>query len=252
MDECCVVAHDETGLKGRQLIAKRKLDVGTLVLKELPYACVLNTEHVPHRCDCCLAAPDPSQSQELLRCKVCRAAFYMDREHQQKAWSAGHREECKVLSGVGLHGLPPVLVRLALRVALKAHRNNGLHLLASDRQEDQTHPDRASSNAGFATVVGLLSHWHSLSDASKITFARYGAWAYDLLRRGCPAVAGHVTPRDLTMLVARFSCNNHAICDDELRPIGLGVYPMTAMANHSCQPSCIQTFGSVNGELFLR
>ena len=26
--------------------------------------------------------------------------------------------------------------------------------------------------------------------------------------------------RDIAMLLARFACNNHTICDEELRPIG--------------------------------
>ena len=30
------------------------------------------------------------------------------------------------------------------------------------------------------------------------------------------------------MLLARFGCNNHTICDEELRPIGLGIYPLGA------------------------
>ena len=37
-------------------------------------------------------------------------------------------------------------------------------------------------------------------------------------------------------------CNNHTICDEELRPIGIGIFPMAAMVNHSCDPSCAQGF----------
>jgi len=27
-------------------------------------------------------------------------------------------------------------------------------------------------------------------------------------------------PKEIAMLLARFACNNHTICDDELRPLG--------------------------------
>lgn len=40
----------------------------------------------------------------------------------------------------------------------------------------------------------------------------------------------------------QFSCNSHTICDDELKPIGAGLYPLAAVINHSCQPNCVITF----------
>lgn len=40
----------------------------------------------------------------------------------------------------------------------------------------------------------------------------------------------------------RFACNNHTICDEELRPIGLGIFPLAAMVNHACKPTCAQVF----------
>lgn len=73
----------------------------------------------------------------------------------------------------------------------------------------------------------------------------------ELLRQGAPEAATPVTPRDLALLIARFSCNIHTIVDAEMRPLGVGIYPLTAMANHACNPSCIQTF-LPNGRLDLR
>lgn len=63
-----------------------------------------------------------------------------------------------------------------------------------------------------------------------------------LLRTASEGAAELTSPRQLALLLARFASNNHTICDDELRPLGLGVYPAAAMANHSCQPSCVQSF----------
>lgn len=50
------------------------------------------------------------------------------------------------------------------------------------------------------------------------------------------------TVRSLAHLLSRLACNAHTICDAELRSIGTGCYSMASMANHSCQPSCMQSF----------
>jgi len=50
-------------------------------------------------------------------------------------------------------------------------------------------------------------------------------------------LAGGPDPREVAKLLARFSCNNHTVCDEELRPIGIACYPTASMMNHSCHPT---------------
>ncbi|MEW5297454.1 MAG: hypothetical protein WDW36_000660 [Sanguina aurantia] len=57
--------------------------------------------------------------------------------------------------------------------------------------------------------------------------------------------------REMALLLARFACNNHSICDDELRPIGVGLYPRGSMVNHDCTPNCMQSFSS-HGRIAFR
>ena len=52
--------------------------------------------------------------------------------------------------------------------------------------------------------------------------------------------------REIALLLARFGCNNHTVCDEELRPIGVGIYPLGALINHACRPNCVQTFAGRN------
>lgn len=52
--------------------------------------------------------------------------------------------------------------------------------------------------------------------------------------------------KTIALLLARFACNNHTVCDDELRPIGVGIYPLAALVNHACRPNCVQTFSGPN------
>ena len=52
--------------------------------------------------------------------------------------------------------------------------------------------------------------------------------------------------KQIALLLARFACNNHTICDEELRPIGVGIFPLAALVNHACKPNCVQTFAGPN------
>lgn len=46
----------------------------------------------------------------------------------------------------------------------------------------------------------------------------------------------------IVIMLAQCACNNHTICDDELRPIGVGLFPTGALINHSCTPNAMQSF----------
>lgn len=232
--------------RGRHLVAAADLPAGACVLRETPYAFVLNSDAIDARCGCCLASPDPGQS--LSRCSRCRADYYLSTDHQRRAWTSGHREECKCLSSAAQPGrLPPPAARLALRVALRAHADGDLKQDVLLSQSLSIPPDFK----GFPGVISLLSHWDSAPDAVKLRHAQLGAWAWHALEAGCPDAAKETSPRDLAHLSARLSVNNHAICDAEQRPLGLGIYLLTAMANHSCQPTCAHTFGA-KGAIELR
>ena len=49
-------------------------------------------------------------------------------------------------------------------------------------------------------------------------------------------------PREVAQLLAMLACNAHTVCDEELRPLGAGLYPLGALLNHSSTPSCMQGF----------
>jgi hypothetical protein len=70
--------------------------------------------------------------------------------------------------------------------------------------------------------------------------ARLGAGAGSA--GGGEAAAAWPGFRTAAQLLSMLSCNCHTVCDDELRPLGLALYPTGALVNHSCQPSAVQTF----------
>ncbi|MCO5604257.1 hypothetical protein L7F22_058420 [Adiantum nelumboides] len=56
--------------------------------------------------------------------------------------------------------------------------------------------------------------------------------------------AAHIPREQRTCRVCaeEFACNAHTICDAELKPLGVGLYPVISIINHSCHPNCILLF----------
>lgn len=48
--------------------------------------------------------------------------------------------------------------------------------------------------------------------------------------------------RDIAFMLARFACNNHTITDEAGDPIGIGLYPLGALFNHSDAPNAVPIF----------
>ena len=49
-------------------------------------------------------------------------------------------------------------------------------------------------------------------------------------------------PKLATRSLATLACNGHTLSDDELQPLGLGLYPLAALTNHDCNPSAVHCF----------
>ena len=62
-----------------------------------------------------------------------------------------------------------------------------------------------------------------------------------LLHELQPAVAPPSVAVAAEML-SRISINCHTICDADLQQVGVGLYPVAGLANHSCAPTAVQTF----------
>lgn len=180
-------------------------------------------------------------SRHPCRCSACKLACYASKEHQARAWRAGHREECAALRSCAPRA-PPTAVRLALRCALR-------HWRAEQQQTAGGGQDDALRR--HAELLGLRHHWERLPDGSKLQYAQMGALAHQLLRAAVPEAAERQGPRDLALLVARFAANSHTIADDELAPMAVGIYPLGAMVNHDCRPNAVHTFAA-GGRMVFR
>jgi len=63
-----------------------------------------------------------------------------------------------------------------------------------------------------------------------------------ILANSVAASAYAPTSSEAQQLLFAIQCNAHQVLDDESRAIGLGLFPLTSMMNHSCSPNCSHYF----------
>lgn len=81
-------------------------------------------------------------------------------------------------------------------------------------------------------AVNLLpSHMSLFSEEKLVLNAQMATLISAMKPPGDPSI------RSITDLLCRLACNAHTICDEELRPMGMGMFQMISVANHSCQPN---------------
>ena len=229
-------------------MATTRLRAGEEVLATQPYAACLNDDQRATRCDHTFASAE-DVGGALLRCSRSKVARYSSREAQAAAWRAGYREECAALAACAPR-VPPPTVRLAARALWRRRRER-------DPDADDVYRDAVplGLGEGFDAVDALEHHWDRLPDARKAAFAQMAQLVRAFMAGADPAPASSAdplhrpdipSPREVALLLARISCNAHTVCDEELRPVGVALYPAAAMMNHSDAPNVAQTFRGKN------
>ncbi|KAK9829973.1 hypothetical protein WJX72_008972 [[Myrmecia] bisecta] len=154
------------------------------------------------------------------------AVLYDDQLEKRCAYTFASKTE----AGPLLRHAPPATIRLAARVLWRYHRESATQLAGG------------AGNAGcrFRLIESLQHHWDDLSDAKKITFAQMAAVTREYMSGAQDCFVPDA--KQIAYLLSRFACNNHTICDDELHPIGVGIFPTGALLNHSSNPNAMQSF----------
>jgi SET and MYND domain-containing protein len=225
-DRCFAVRS--TASRGRAAFASCALVAGETILKEDAFAACLYPQHTATRCDFSFARP-----AKLLRCSRSKNFRFASADCQKRAWKQYYRWESK--SSLASSSISPVAptVRLAARILWRSLSEKG---------------------QGFAQVQGLQDHWDVLCTAAKERYlhiaslvVRYMAGTTTECHTSSGVPARSLDARDvvgnetaIARLVCALACNVHTIVDVEQRPLGIGVYPLGAMFNHSCTPNCVQ------------
>lgn len=189
---------------GRGLYTRRKVSCGTEILSEDPFLHVLSRSQQSTRCDWCLV-----ESHSLSRCARCKSTWYCGTLCQRNDWFQ-HKAECKGIAAIQPHA-PTDTMRLVVRALQKKKQGTpwGMESLCS-----------VKGSLGTMEKEMVTEQLHGVNALLRDEFD--GHLAYDVL--------------------CKLLCNTFSICDDEMRPIGAGIYVQCSLLNHSCDPNCVVLF----------
>jgi len=216
---------------------------GQVVFRNSCYGCVLHREFLGSHCSSCFKRED--EVQELKQCSGCKQTRYCSRACQQFDWNeGGHSRECKHLGNYTVLPSPQfnnlrLLVRVYFITYLKKKKLGG---------QCHTHtqcPDVVACGRDHLLRMSTASGVGEFK--SKFDGTAEQAMANDVLLQAAhvlmqPEGEDAVNFYQLLGLYALFNTNNFGIFNDLHQVIGSGVYPMTAILNHSCCPNIILTY----------
>jgi len=183
---------------GVGLFARRKLEGGSVILRNEPIA------HAARgfdgaRCDVCLAPVSKS-----VKCKGCAAVVYCGKACATSAASKEHVANGECAAAAALPKILPTCL-LAARVLRKMRADPAINKYVSALKR-KSNLDGDDELQAAAQVVKKLSGENDES--------------------ACASV------------LAVLQRNAHSVCDDELREVGVALYPRAVTAaNHSCRPN---------------
>ncbi|KAI9209539.1 uncharacterized protein BJ171DRAFT_453684 [Polychytrium aggregatum] len=250
--------------KGRHIVAKEDLAEGSLVISETASGFSIMKPLMDEVCLYCLgplkalepATDDdsaflgPQRGQRGIVCKGCRKQSYWCSEACQKLDESRHSRECDILKELpgitSSHSVDYGLFRLIL--AILTNRS------PEDDGSEGFVPEE-SSGAGcsgptpFSYVRDLVSHRSSC----KQSWLNAVQNAAEDLSSQLPSDLA-ASASELVTMACQINSNSHGLLDpvgNTNSVIGVGLFPLASMFNHSCSPNCSFVGGS-HGRLVIR
>ncbi|OMO98251.1 hypothetical protein CCACVL1_04275 [Corchorus capsularis] len=207
-------------MKGRCLIANKDFSPGEVILREEPYVCApksFASEAVPV-CQGCF------KTSNLKKCSACQLVWYCGRSCQLSDWKM-HRLECRAISRLDMNWRNVVAPDICLMVKLYLRRK---------LQSDKIIPTTATDN--YKLVESLVAHMSSISEQEKFLYARKAEIVKLILQ--WPDINDKQTVENFSKL----SRNTHTITGSQMEPLGIGLYLVISLINHSCSPNTVLVF----------
>ena len=247
--------------KGRFAVTKKPLQVGDVVISEMPYASVLSPSLWYKRCYLCFK----HLSDAPLGCFECTAVRFCSTECLNEAWYSFHRFECHYLGLLQSSGTG-IMAHLALRVLLVTKHDelfkctSGLKAAKSPTVKSIHTKPKGVFDGGFTSLFNLLTHSENRETNEMFQFAILAVYLLNILLHSgyvCDmndAAKEHgIDPSDLSTAVGgvllRFvqiiACNGIEITElsdganiSKTNPetAGLALFPTVSLLNHSCNP----------------
>ncbi|CAN6869884.1 unnamed protein product [Brassica oleracea] len=204
--------------KGRSLFISRDFRPGEVILRQEPYVSVPNNNSSESRCDGCF------KTDGLKKCSGCQVVWYCGSSCQKSEWKL-HRHECKALCR--LEKEKRMLVTPTIRLMVKLY-------LKRNFQNEKVIPITTTDD--YSLVEALVSHMPELDEKQLMLYAQMANLVNLILQ--FPGI----DLKEIAENFSKFSCNAHSICDSELRPEGIGLFPLVSIINHSCSPNAVLVF----------
>ncbi len=179
-------------------------------------------------------------------CPAC-GLLYCCRACQSADWPLHRGAECGALAGARGKGraFPP-----SLRLVARA-----LRLVAAAGAPPPPLPPLGALDGALCAALrgpaGLLALAHNLERHGEVLVEEFGALAPALAQLGCADGASGSGSSDdgaapaageVLRMFARARCAAFTLADAELRPWGVGFFPLGGALNHSCTPNCVVLF----------
>ena len=225
--------------RGRFVVATKALEVGALLLEELPTAKVLLKQHEYCQKCCHEIKSEKSIDQSLIfgiaskqlpitSCDICRQSWCSE---LCKISDLMHKYGCcyqKSLSGIsGAASVDFNLLKLTVSVLIRK---------MIERDGD------AINGTPLACLAGLISHHNSQSETFKAAFLLASADFISTFAND-PIVNG-INAESMVKLACRINANSHGMTLLNGDTFGVGLCPLIALINHSCTPNAVFLAGS--------
>ena len=237
---------------GRYVRAKQHVKIGDVLLCESPFTAVQSKETLSTHCFQCFRryeVPTP-----CLNCKVARFCSGLCRD---TAWNSGHELECPFLreihnAGVGNIG------HMGLRVILAAGLETLLSRRTGDRAANKVLVDSKGEYVGnYEALLDLVGNstlrnenemfqYTLLAVYMLLVLKASGFFTDDILHDRKPFVVENYVAGILLRFLQIIACNGIDIMETNFSgnvakasqtTLGLGLFPTTALFNHSCNPN---------------
>ncbi|ORZ37168.1 hypothetical protein BCR44DRAFT_50545 [Catenaria anguillulae PL171] len=209
----------DTPTKGRAIVSQTFHSPGSLLWTESPACALPTTEFTDTACTRCLATP-----KRVMRCRPCASASYCGIECQRADWPE-HKLECAHLRAAkdAKHEYPPVIRMFARLLKMM---EAGVVVQAGEEK---------------VPVWELVEQLQGLDlDMEEAQQMGQGV----MMARNLVSNGQFMPP----VLAMKFlgQLNNNGITilphSTSIDPVGLGLYPLTSLINHSCTPNAVAFF----------
>lgn len=195
---------------------------GELLMSAEPFAYSLTHGGRLSRCEVCLKLSQDGKG--LLKCGACKKIRYCSKECQAKGWKF-HKEECKGLQRCHPR-IPDERIRMLVRIIQRWKR-----------RELNNVPDDVD-DPGYRTFSDMMSHGEDLREEYPTECSQVLA----SLKTFILGLIPHPPWVEVIDMYGKIKTNTFTICDNELQPIGAGLYLSPSLLDHSCVPNAVCSF----------